>query len=191
MPLGAGATCSSGKVYCQSLTYGGNPIVIEVTQNEVGPNYTGDANYYNGWLTYGSFTVAQGGECTANELWLKLSYDYTEKAVVGEFGNSQSQAAYTSDGILHRNVFVAKGNGFTPTEETQAGDTSPRDAVEHGTWGVLPKDGPKLDSYCKKDSSTEFKSLDWSDRDGCTVDCQCVQLYKFDEGDVEDILSDD
>lgn len=129
MPLGAGATCSSGKVHCPSLTYGGNPVVIEVTQNEVGPSYNGDANYYNGWLTYGSFTVAQGGECTANELWLKLSYDYTEKAVVGEFGSSQSQAAYTSDGILHRNVFVAKGNGFTPTEETQAGDTSPRDAV--------------------------------------------------------------
>ena len=68
-------------------------------------------------------------------------------------------------------MLVAKASAFTPTEDTEVGDTSPREVVEHGTWGVLPKDGPKLDSYCKKDSSTEFKSLDWADRDGCTVDC--------------------
>jgi len=87
MPLGAGATCSSGKVHCPSLTYGGNPVVIEVTENEVGPNYDGEANYYDGYLTYGLFTAQEGEYCDADEIWLNLSYDYNEKAVVGEFSD--------------------------------------------------------------------------------------------------------
>lgn len=56
----------------------------------------------------------------------------------------------------------------------------------------MPKDGPKLDTYCKKDSETEFKSLDWADREGEDVECQCAEIYKFDQLDyIDDPLSTD
>ena len=194
IPLGSGASCSSGKAQSPSLTYGGNPVVIDVTENQVTPAYNGDANYYGGDLYYGSFTVAPGGTCSAGELWLRLAYDYTEHAVLGTFGNTQSQTGWNSDGILSRNVLVATATPFTPAAEDEIGATSPRDSVTHGTWGVLPKDGPKLDSYCPKDSVTTFNSLEWTDREGDTVPDQCAQLYQFDQmetsspDDEDDIL---
>lgn len=133
-----------------------------------------------------------GEEVDADEVWLNLIYDYNIKATKGIFSSSKDSGSYTQDGILSRNVFVVKLSSFKPGAETTKGDKSPVESLEHGTWGVLPKDGPKLDTYCKRDSETEFKSLDWADLEGEDVECQCAEIYKFDQLDfTDDPLSTD
>ena len=180
IPLGPGASSDSGKASSPNVTYGGNPVVFEVEEGPVGEGYSGDATYTDGVITFGAFTAQAGEEVDAGELWVNLSYDYQEKYVKGEFSSTQDSGTYSQDGILSRNVFVVSAKEFTPSDDVEEGSKASIEALTYGTWGVLPKDGPKLDTYCKKDSQTEFKSLEWADREGETVDCQCAQLYQFD-----------
>lgn len=191
IPLGPGADSDDGKAHSPNVTYGGNPVVFEVEEEEVGEDYSGDATYSNGVITYGEFTAQAGEEVEAGELWLNLSYEYQDKCVKGTFSDSQSSGSYTQDGILSRNVFVVSAKPFTPDTDVEKGSKASVEALTYGTWGVLPKDGPKLDSYCKKDSQTEFKSLDWADREGEVVECQCAELYEFDQLETVDPLSTD
>ena len=124
-------------------------------------------------------------------MWLNLSYDYQVKATKGIFSSSKSSGSYTQDGILNRNVFIVKLSSFKPGANVAKGDRAPVESIEYGTWGVLPKDGPKLDTYCQKDSTTSFKSLDWANREGGTVECQCVEMHGFDKLETVVPLSSD
>lgn len=151
--------------------------MFEVEEGEIGPGFSGDATYNEKAIWYGCYETEAGEEVDADEVWLNLSYAYEDKAVKGVFSSSKDAGSYTQDGILSRNVFVVKLSSFKPGADIAKGDRAPAESLEHGTWGVLPKDGPKLDAYCKKDSQTEFKSLDWADREGEIVSCECAQLY--------------
>lgn len=146
-------------------------MLFEVAEGEIGPSFSGRATYNSKAIWYGRYEAEAGEEVEADDVWLNLSYDYQDKATKGAFSSSKDSGSYTQDGILSRNVFVVKSSGFTPGAEVAKGDRAPAESLEHGTWGVLPKDGPKLDTYCKKDSTTEFKSLDWADREGEDVEC--------------------
>lgn len=184
IPLGPDASSDDGKAHSSCVTYGGNPVLFEVEEGEVGDDYDGTATYDKGEITFGLFEAQAGRPIDPGELWLVLKYDYQKKAVMGTFSNTTDSGSYTQDGILSRNVFVISGEEFTPdVEKTKVGTKAPIDILTYGTWGVLPKDGPKLDTYCKKDSETEFKSLDWADREGEDVECQCAEIYKFDQLD--------
>ena len=184
IPLGPDASSDDGKAHSSCVTYGGNPVLFEVEEGEVGDDYDGSATYDKGEITFGLFEAQAGSPIDPGELWLVLKYDYEKKAVMGEFSDTTDSGSYTQDGILSRNVFVISGGKFTPsTDETQVGTKAPIDILTYGTWGVLPNDGPKLDTYCKKDAETEFKSLDWADREGEDVECQCAEIYKFDQLD--------
>lgn len=193
IPLGPDASSNDGKAHSTCVTYGGNPVVFEVEEGEVGDDYDGTATYDNGEITFGLFEAEAGSPIDPGELWLVLKYDYQKKAVMGEFSDQTDSGSYTQDGILSRNVFVISGGKFTPsTDETQVGTKAPIDILTYGTWGVLPKDGPKLDTYCKRDEETEFKSLDWADLKGEDAECQCAEIYKFDQLDfTADPLSTD
>lgn len=171
IPLGPDADCSEGKAHSSSVTYGGNEVLFEVEEGEIGPDFSGDATYNDKAIWYGCYETQAGEEVDADEVWLNLSYDYQAKATKGAFSSSKDSGSYTQDGILSRNVFVVKLSSFKPGADVARGDRAPAESLEHGTWGVLPKDGPKLDTYCKKDSTTEFKSLDWADREGEDVEC--------------------
>lgn len=191
IPLGPDATCIEGKAHSNSVTYGGNEVVFEVQQGEIGSNFNGEATYNGKAIWYGRYEVKAGEELLANEVWLNLSYDYQIKATKGIFSSSKSSGSYTQDGILNRNVFVVKLSSFKPGAEVAKGDRAPAESIEYGTWGALPKDGPKLDTYCQKDSYTSFKSLDWANREGETVECQCAELYEFDQLSTVDPISTD
>ena len=191
IPLGPDADYIDGKAHSSSVTYGGNEVVFEVQQGEIGSNFNGEATYNGKAIWYGRYEVKAGEELLANEVWLNLSYDYQIKATKGIFSSSKSSGSYTQDGILNRNVFVVKLSSFKPGAEVAKRDKAPAESIEHGTWGVLPKDGPKLDTYCQKDSTTSFKSLDWANREGETVECQCAELYEFDQLSTVDPISTD
>ena len=191
IPLGPDAEYVGGKAHSSSVTYGGNQVVFEVAQGEIGSNFNGDATYNGKAIWYGSYEVQSNATLDSLELWLNLFYDYQMKATKGMFSSSKSSGSYTQDGILNRNVFVVKLSSFKPGAEVAKGDRAPVESIEYGTWGVLPKDGPKLDTYCQKDSTTSFKSLDWATREGGTVECQCAELYGFDKLETIDPLSSD
>ena len=191
IPLGPDADYINGKAHSNNVTYGGNEVVFEVQQGEIGSNFNGEATYNGKAIWYGRYEVKAGEELLANEVWLNLSYDYQIKATKGIFSSSKSSGSYTQDGILNRNVFVAKLSRFKIGAEVAKGDRAPAESIEHGTWGVLPKDGPKLDTYCQKDSTTSFKSLDWANREGETVECQCAELHEFDQLQTIDPISTD
>ena len=191
IPLGPGADYINGKAHSNNVTYGGNEVVFEVQQGEIGSNFNGEATYNGKAIWYGRYEVKAGEELLANEVWLNLSYDYQIKATKGIFSSSKISGSYTQDGILNRNVFVAKLSSFKPRADVANGDKAPVESLEYGTWGVLPKDGPKLDTYCQKDSTTFFKSLDWANREGGTVECQCAELHEFDQLQTIDPISTD
>ena len=191
IPLGPGADYINGKAHSNNVTYGGNEVVFEVQQGEIGSNFNGEATYNGKAIWYGRYEVKAGEELLANEVWLNLSYDYQIKATKGIFSSSKISGSYTQDGILNRNVFVVKLSSFKPGADVANGDKAPVESLEYGTWGVLPKDGPKLDTYCQKDSTTFFKSLDWANREGGTVECQCAELHEFDQLQTIDPISTD
>ena len=191
IPLGPDAEYVDGKARSSSVTYGGNEVVFEVKQGEIGSNFNGEATYNGKAIWYGSYEVQSNATLDACEVWLNLSYDYQVKATKGIFSSSKSSGSYTQDGILNRNVFIVKLSSFKPGAEVAKGDRAPVESIEYGTWGVLPKDGPKLDTYCQKDSTTSFKSLDWANREGQTVECQCAELHDFDKLETIDPLSSD
>ena len=191
IPLGPGADYINGKAHSNNVTYGGNEVVFEVQQGEIGSNFNGEATYNGKAIWYGRYEVKADEELLANEVWLNLSYDYQIKATKGIFSSSKSSGSYTQDGILNRNVFVVKLSSFKPGADVANGDKAPVESLEYGTWGVLPKDGPKLDTYCQKDSTTFFKSLDWANREGETVECQCAELHEFDQLQTIDPISTD
>ena len=191
IPLGPDADYIDGKAHSNNVTYGGNEVVFEVQQGEIGSNFNGEATYNGKAIWYGRYEVRAGEELLANEVWLNLSYDYQIKATKGIFSSSKSSGSYTQDGILNRNVFVVKLSSFKPGAEVAKGDKAPVESLEYGTWGILPKDGPKLDTYCQKDSTTYFKSLDWANREGGTVECQCAELHEFDQLQTIDPISTD
>ena len=191
IPLGPDADYINGKAHSNNVTYGGNEVVFEVQQGEIGSNFNGEATYNGKAIWYGRYEVKASEELLANEVWLNLSYDYQIKATKGIFSSSKSSGSYTQDGILNRNVFVVKLSSFKPGAEVEKGDRAPAESIEHGTWGVLPKDGPELDTYCQKDSTTFFKSLDWANREGGTVECQCAELHEFDQLQTIDPISTD
>lgn len=191
IPLGPDADYIDGKAHSNNVTYGGNEVIFEVQQGEIGSNFNGEATYNGKAIWYGRYEVKAGEELLANEVWLNLSYDYQIKATKGIFSSSKSSGSYTQDGILNRNVFVVKLSSFKPGAEVDKRDKAPAESIEHGTWGVLPKDGPKLDTYCQKDSYTFFKSLDWANREGGTVECQCAELHEFDQLQTIDPISTD
>ena len=191
IPLGPDADYIDGKAHSNNVTYGGNEVVFEVKQGEIGSNFNGEATYNGKAIWYGRYEVKAGEELLANEVWLNLSYDYQIKATKGIFSSSKSSGSYTQDGILNRNVFVVKLSSFKPGADVAKGDKAPVESFEYGTWGVLPKDGPKLDTYCQKDSTTSFKSLDWANREGVTVECQCAELHEFDQLQTIDPISTD
>ena len=191
IPLGPDAEYVEGKAHSSSVTYGGNEVVFEAKQGEIGSNFNGDATYNGKAIWYGSYEVQSNATLDACEVWLNLSYDYQVKATNGIFSSSKSSGSYTQDGILNRNVFIVKLSSFKPGANVAKGDRAPVESIEYGTWGVLPKDGPKLDTYCQKDSTTSFKSLDWANREGGQVECQCAELYGFDKLETIDPLSSD
>ena len=191
IPLGPDADYINGKAHSNNVTYGGNEVVFEVQQGEIGSNFNGEATYNGKAIWYGRYEVKASEELLANEVWLNLSYDYQIKATKGIFSSSKSSGSYTQDGILNRNVFVVKLSSFKPGADVAKGDKTPVESLEYGTWGVLPKDGPKLDTYCQKDSTTSFKSLDWANREGETVECQCAELHEFDQLQTIDPISTD
>ena len=191
IPLGPDAEYVDGKARSSSVTYGGNPVVFDVKQGEIGSNFNGEATYNGKAIWYGSYEVQSNATLDACEVWLNLSYDYQVKATKGMFSSSKSSGSYTQDGILNRNVFIVKLSSFKPGANVAKGDRAPVESIEYGTWGVLPKDGPKLDTYCRKDSTTSFKSLDWANREGQTVECQCAELHDFDKLETIDPLSSD
>ena len=191
IPLGPGADYINGKAHSNNVTYGGNEVVFEVQQGEIGSNFNGEATYNGKAIWYGRYEVRAGEELLANEVWLNLSYDYQIKATKGIFSSSKSSGSYTQDGILNRNVFVVKLSSFKPGAEVAKGDKAPVESLEYGTWGILPKDGPKLDTYCQKDSTISFKSLDWANHEGGTVECQCAELHEFDQLQTIDPISTD
>lgn len=180
IPLGPDATCNEGKARSSSVTYGGNEVLFEVAEGEIGPSFSGRATYNSKAIWYGRYEAEAGEEVEADDVWLNLSYDYQDKATKGVFSSSKDSGSYTQDGILSRNVFVVKLSSFKPGAEVAKGDRAPAESLEHGTWGVLPKDGPKLDTYCPVDSEKYFKSLDWADREGDVVSCECAELHEFD-----------
>ena len=191
IPLGTDADYINGKAHSNNVTYGGNEVVFEVQQGEIGSNFNGEATYNGKAIWYGRYEVKADEELLANEVWLNLSYDYQIKATKGIFSSSKSSGSYTQDGILNRNVFVVKLSSFKPGADVANGDKAPVESLEYGTQGVLPKDGPKLDTYCQKDSTTFFKSLDWANREGGTVECQCAELHEFDQLQTIDPISTD
>ena len=191
IPLGPDAEYVDGKARSSSVTYGGNEVVFEVAQGEIGSNFNGESTYNGKAIWYGSYEVQSNATLDAIELWLNLSYDYQVKATKGIFSSSKSSGSYTQDGILNRNVFLARLSSFKPGAEVAKGDRASVESIEYGTWGVLPKDGPKLDTYCQKDSTTSFKSLDWANREGGQVECQCAELHDFDKLETIDPLSSD
>ena len=191
IPLGPGADYINGKAHSNNVTYGGNEVVFEVAQGEIGSNFNGEATYNGKAIWYGRYEVKASEELLANEVWLNLSYDYQIKATKGIFSSSKSSGSYTQDGILNRNVFVVKLSSFKPGAEVAKGDKAPVESLEYGTWGILPKDGPKLDTYCQKDSTISFKSLDWANHEGGTVECQCAELHEFDQLQTIDPISTD
>ena len=191
IPLGPDAEYVDGKAHSNSVTYGGNEVIFEVAQGEIGYNFNGNATYNGKAIWYGSYEVLSNATLDACEVWLNISYDYQVKATKGIFSSSKSSGSYTQDGILNRNVFIVKLSSFKPGANVAKGDRAPVESIEYGTWGVLPKDGPKLDTYCQKDSTTSFKSLDWANREGQTVDCQCAELHDFDKLETIDPLSSD
>jgi hypothetical protein len=181
IPLGLGASSEEGKASSPNVTYGGNPVVFEVQEGDIGDDYSGDATYKDGVITFGKITAQAGEELDAGELWLNLAYDYQDKCVKGTFGDEPEDGSYTQDGLLSRSVFVISSEKFTPNvDEVYAGTKASVEALTYGTWGVLPKDGPKLDTYCPVDSEKSFKSLDWADREGDVVSCECAELHDFD-----------
>lgn len=190
VPLGIDAYCDEGKAYTECLTYGGNPVVFEV-EEESGDEYTGEATYEEGSILYGKFEVDIDDPIEPGELWIKLSYDYENHYVKAEFSDEPDDGTYEQDGILNRNILVASIEKFKTGQYVVKGSVVPQEKITYGTWGILTKDGPKLDSYCKKDSSTEFKSLDWADHEGEDVECQCAELYKFDQLEVVEPSGDD
>ena len=191
IPLGPDAEYVDGKARSSSVTYGGNEVVFEVAQGEIGSNFNGDATYNGKAIWYGSYEVQSNSTLESLELWLNLSYDYQVKATKGIFSSTKSSGSYTQDGIVGRNVFLARLSSFKPGAEVAKGDRASVESIEYGTWGVLPKDGPKLDTYCQKDSATSFKSLDWANREGGTVECQCAELHDFDKLETIDPLPSD
>ena len=191
IPLGPDAEYVDGKAHSNSVTYGGNEVVFEVKQGEIGSNFNGEATYNGKAIWYGSYEVQSNATLDACEVWLKLSYDYQVKATKGIFSSSKSSGSYTQDGILNRNVFLVRLSSFKPGAEVAKGDRASVESIEYGTWGVLPKDGPKLDTYCPKDSTTSFKSLDWANREGGKAECQCAELHDFDKLETIDPLSSD
>ena len=191
IPLGPGADYIDGKAHSNNVTYGGNEVIFEVQQGEIGSNFNGEATYNGKAIWYGRYEVKAGEELLANEVWLNLNYDYQIKATKGIFSSSKSSGSYTQDGILNRNVFVVKLSSFKPGADVAKRDKAPVESLEYGTWGVLQKDGPKLDTYCQKDSTTFFKSLDWANHEGGTVECQCAELYEFDQLLTVDPISTD
>ena len=191
IPLGPDADYIDGKAHSNSVTYGGNEVIFEVAQGGIGSNFNGEATYNGKAIWYGSYEVQSNATLEACEVWLNLSYDYQVKATKGVFSSSKGSGSYTQDGILNRNVFVVKLSSFKPGADVAKGDRAPVESIEYGTWGVLPKDGPKLDTYCQKDSTTSFKSLDWANREGGTVECQCAELHDFDKIETIDPLSSD
>ena len=191
IPLGPDAEYVEGKARSSNVTYGGNQVVFEVQQGEIGSNFNGEATYNGKAIWYGRYEVKAGEELLANEVWLNLSYDYQIKATKGIFSSSKSSGSYTQDGILNRNVFVVKLSSFKPGADVAKRDRAPAESLEYGTWGVLQKDGPKLDTYCQKDSYTSFKSLDWANREGGTVECQYAELHEFDQLSTVDPISTD
>lgn len=190
VPLGIDAYCEEGKASSGCLTYGGNPVVFEV-EEESGDEYTGEATYEDGSILYGKFEVDIDDPIEPGELWIKLSYDYENHYVKAEFSDEPDDGTYEQDGILDRNILVASIEKFKTGQYVEEGSVVPQEKITYGTWGILAKDGPKLDSYCKKDSSTEFKSLDWADHEGEEVECQCAELYKFDQLEVVEPSSSD
>ena len=191
IPLGPDAEYVDGKAHSNSVTYGGNEVVFEVAQCEIGSNFNGDATYNGKAIWYGSYEVQSNATLDACEVWLNLSYDYQVKATKGIFSSTKTSASYTQDGIVGRNVFLARLSSFKPGADVAKGDRASVESIEYGTWGVLPKDGPKLDTYCPKDSTTSFKSLDWANREGVKVECQCAELHDFDKLETIDPLSSD
>ena len=191
IPLGPDAEYVEGKARSSSVTYGGNEVVFEVAQGEIGSNFNGDATYNGKAIWYGSYEVQSNTTLDACEVWLNLTYDYQVKATKGMFSSTKSSGSYTQDGIVGRNVFLARLSSFKPGADVAKGDRASVESIEYGTWGVLPKDGPKLDTYCQKDSTTSFKSLDWANREGGTVECQCAELHSFDKLETIDPLSSD
>ena len=191
IPLGPDAEYVDGKARSSSVTYGGNQVVFEVAQGEIGSNFNGEATYNGKAIWYGSYEVQSNATLDACEVWLNMSYDYQVKATKGIFSSTKSSGSYTQDGILNRNVFIVKLSSFKPGANVAKGDRASVESIEYGTWGVLPKDGPKLDTYCQKDSATSFKSLDWANREGGQVECQCAELHDFDKLETIDPLSSD
>lgn len=55
IPLGPDASSNDGKAHSSCVTYGGNPVLFEVEEGEVGDDYDGSATYYNGEITFGLF----------------------------------------------------------------------------------------------------------------------------------------
>lgn len=177
IPLGEGTTSDSGKVFSTNLTYGGNKIVIEANEGDPGSG-NGDV-FSGGAIWHGGFVASAGDEISAGSLWLNLSWDYNDKCVKGVFSDHQESGGFSQDGILSRNIFVARAGGFTPTNSTKEMDSAPRETIHHGTWGDLPVDGPKMDSYCDHESGVKFQSLEWDDLEGETTECQVQQLHGF------------
>lgn len=76
IPLGPDAVCSQGKAHSSSVTYGGNEVLFEVEEGEIGQGFSGDATYNGKAIWYGSYEAEAGEEVDADEVWLNLSYDY-------------------------------------------------------------------------------------------------------------------
>ena len=55
IPLGPDASSDDGKAHSSCVTYGGNPVLFEVEEGEVGDDYDGTATYDNGEITFGLF----------------------------------------------------------------------------------------------------------------------------------------
>ena len=190
IPLGEGTTSEDGKVFSTNLTYGGNKIVVEAEEGDPG---SGEGDMFSGGaIWHGGFVASAGDEISAGSLWLNLSWDYNDKCVKGVFSDHQASGGFSQDGILSRNIFVARAGGFTPTNSTKEMDTAPRETIHHGTWGDLPVDGPKMDSYCDHESGVKFQSLEWDDLDGETTECQVQQIHDFSDLDnVVDVEEED
>lgn len=83
IPLGPDADCSEGKARSGSVTYGGNEVLFEVEEGEIGRDFSGDATYNGKAIWYDVYETEAGEEVEADEVWLNLSYDYELKATKG------------------------------------------------------------------------------------------------------------
>ena len=199
IPLGDGARYNetSEGVWSTQLTYGGDPIILQVEQGELDENFNGEPTWVENtdfggdYLAFGKFVSNNKGEIEPGEVWLDLTYDYSKYAVLGTINDGESDPPEGLE-ILGTAIKIAKCDKYKVRDGVQKLDelTTP---VFNFTLGDLLDGTPKLDTYTPVDSQTRFESMNYTTRGkdeqgkyAGGVTCRCLQIKDFDVAEATD-----